>query len=412
MLVVAIVINRLTSKLKNETALAQINERRARQLQELAIALANTASASEVCKIGQEALNSAFAGPNIIALTNDSGALIITPDLSPMMIDGLRCCINENAILGAGTMRWPDLEAWYIPLGESDTVCGAVCINRVNGKNEMERDHARALCSLLAQVLWRLRLTVSMQAAQNEAQKQQLQAIFLSAISHDLRTPLAVVVGAASSLQTQRDKLSLNEQDQLLCTIIEEANYLTTVTENTLQLVRLSNAVDSIHRDWESMEEIIGAVLARVRRRDSGHRILSKVPENLPLLRLDPVLIAQLISNLLDNALKYSDDKIALSVEIRTNTENQQLQVFVQDRGPGIPENEHLSIFQPYSRLGKHDQSTQRSAGLGLAVCRAIALAHGGDLIVLNRTGGGCNFILSLPIDTDQPFAIQEKPEV
>jgi two-component system sensor histidine kinase KdpD len=329
-----------------------------------------------------------------------------------MMIDGLRCCINENAILGAGTMRWPDLEAWYIPLGESDTVCGAVCINRVNGKNEMERDHARALCSLLAQVLWRLRLTVSMQAAQNEAQKQQLQAIFLSAISHDLRTPLAVVVGAASSLQTQRDKLSLNEQDQLLCTIIEEANYLTTVTENTLQLVRLSNAVDSIHRDWESMEEIIGAVLARVRRRDSGHRILSKVPENLPLLRLDPVLIAQLISNLLDNALKYSDDKIALSVEIRTNTENQQLQVFVQDRGPGIPENEHLSIFQPYSRLGKHDQSTQRSAGLGLAVCRAIALAHGGDLIVLNRTGGGCNFILSLPIDTDQPFAIQEKPEV
>ena len=258
------------------------------------------------------------------------------------------------------------------------------------------REHAQALCTLLAQALWRLRLNAEVLRAHQEAQHQQLQSTFLAAISHDLRTPLAAIVGAASSLQTQRAKLGACEQDRLLGSIVSEAAYLSTVTENTLQLVRLTSPAQALRRDWESLEEIIGAVLARVRQRDPGRRIKSRVPEALPLVKADPVLLAQLIGNLLDNAMKYSDGAIDLTV----NADVHELVVAVKDRGPGIPESEQETLFVPYAR-GDHPGA--RGAGLGLAVCKAIAEAHGGRLTVRRRSGGGSSFSLALPVEAQQP---------
>ncbi len=410
MLVVALVINRLATGLRRETEVAHLNERRARRLQDLAIALANANTAHEVLILAQPALDAEFDGPCLLALNTENGELDTSSNVPTAIVDGLRCCMREARVLGPGTERWPGLDAWYLPLGEKGQICGAVCISSVAADDDNGREHARALCTILAQALWRVRLTSSMLAAQGEAQRQQLQAIFLAAISHDLRTPLAVVVGAASSLQMQREKLDLAEQDRLLASIVSEANYLTTVTENTLQLVRLSHASklisDTSKHDWESMEEIVGAVLARVRERDPGRRIISKVSNNLPLVKVDPVLIAQLLSNLLDNALKYSDDKIDLTVDTVTDGPELQLRLLVEDRGPGIPEEEQLSIFEAYSRLDHNDQASQRGAGLGLAVCRAIALAHEGGLVLHQRAGGGSSFTLSLPVDTVQPQAL------
>jgi two-component system sensor histidine kinase KdpD len=253
---------------------------------------------------------------------------------------------------------------------------------------------------LLAQALWRLRLGRSLQAAQNEAQQQQLQSTFLAAISHDLRTPLAAIVGAASSLQTQRDKLAPAEQDRLLASIAGEAGYLSSVTENTLQLVRLASTHQELRRDWESMEEIVGAVLARVRQRDPARRIRSSVPEGLPLVKADPVLLAQLIANLLENALKYSEAAVELVVQLQGG----EMQVMVKDRGEGIPEAEQDTIFEPYAR---GDRAGPRGAGLGLAVCRAIARAHGGRLALRRRQGGGSSFVLSLPLEA-QPLEEKE----
>ena len=411
MLVVALVINRLATGLRRETETAHQNERRARQLQDLAIALANVDTEQEVLALARRTLDAEFSGPCLVVLKTSGDEPDLHADLPTAVKDGLRCCMKEARVLGPGTGRWPGLDAWYLPLGEPGQICGAVVIPSVATDDDSGREHARALCTILAQALWRLRLTSSVLAAQGEAQRQQLQSIFLAAISHDLRTPLAVVVGAASSLQTQRDKLDLAEQDRLLSSIVSEANYLTTVTENTLQLVRLSHTSSPeklIGHDWESMEEIVGAVLARVRQRDPGRRIMSKVAHKLPLVKVDPVLIAQLLSNLLDNALKYSDDKIDLTVDAVTYGSEQRLQLSVKDRGPGIPEAEQLSIFAAYSRMDHNDQASQRGAGLGLAVCRAIALAHGGSLVLQQRAGGGSSFTLSLPVDPAQPQALGE----
>lgn len=405
LLVVALVINRLASGMRRATELAHLNQQRAHQLQRLLLDLSDAASAREVQALGQRALDAAFSGINVLCLCNADGELEDTAGLATSVRDGLQCCIKEAAALGAGTARWSELDAWYLPLGErrqGRQISGAVCIQTVAFDDDAGRAHAGALCTILAQALWRLRLSAEMLAAQGEAQRQQLQGIFLAAISHDLRTPLAVVVGAASALQLQRDKLSEAQQQRLLTSIVNEAGHLSSLTENTLQLVRLANSTQVLARDWEAMEEIIGAVLARVRLQDTGRRIVSKVPEGLPLVRVDPVLIAQLITNLLDNALKYTDQAIHLVVSLSVVSAQagaQQMLVAVKDRGPGISEQDQAGIFEPYARGDHGDRARQRGSGLGLAVCRAIAQAHGGDLILRRRTGGGSSFTLALPVE-------------
>lgn len=400
MLLVALVISHLAERLRRETEMAKLNFQRASQLQELASNLSVVTTPGEVVSLGQIALESAFEGPCVLALRRSGDELDLPETLSSNDADGMRCCMREMAVLGPGTGRWPGLNAWFLPLGNKPDVSGAVSIQPALASDTAGREHAQALCALLGQALQRLRLTDTMQAAQSEAQRQQLQSTYLAAISHDLRTPLAAVVGAASSLQLQRDKLSVEEQNRLLGSIVSEASYLCTVTENTLQLVRLAKADQEIKRDWESMEEIVGAVLARIRHRDPVHRIKSRVPEGLPLIKADPVLLAQLIGNLLDNALKYSNEVIELTVSVNDH----DLQVAVKDRGKEIPQEKYASIFEPYTR---DDLSGQHGAGLGLALCRAIAASHGGTLTLRRRSGGGNSFTFAMPLDAEQPEGIQ-----
>lgn len=392
MLVVALVISRLAGGLRRETEIARLNERRARQLQALAGGLASATQTRDVLQLGQAALAAAFAGPCQLVLANDHGAPEPGEGLEPLVRDGLRSCMKERAVLGPGTGRWPGLQAWYLPLGDQGEVFGAACVRPALADDEGGREHAQALCALLAQALGRLRLGQAMQAAQSEADRQQLQSTFLAAISHDLRTPLAAIVAAASSLQMQRERLDEAAQAHLLQSIVNEANYLNAMSDNTLQLLRLAQPGQTLQRSWESLEEIVGAVLGRVRQHDPARRIRSRVPEGLPLVRADAVLLSQLLANLLDNALKYSEGEVELTVE----PHDTRLEVCVKDRGPGVAEAEREAIFQPYVR---GDRSGRRGTGLGLAVCRAIAQAHGAQLLLRPRAGGGSSFCLQLSIE-------------
>jgi len=442
MLVLALVIHHLTSGLRRETEIAHLNEQRARQLQNLAVQLAAGNSAEDIADIGQQAFDDSFAGSTLLCLCDASGILQSHGTLPATIRDGMVCCMKEGNVIGAGTNRWSELDAWYLPIGDHHPhgkMLGAVCIQSVAADDSSGRQHAEALCTILAQALLRLRLNASMLSAQRETERQQLQSLFLAAVSHDLRTPLAAVVGAASALQLQRDKLSAPEQERLLDSIINEAGYLSALTENTLQLVRLANTPQSLARDWESMEEIVGGVLARVRQHDSGKRIHSALPKELPLVRVDPVLIAQLLANLLENALKYTDGAIQLEVSIKDsqsidhpdipdspadhsddrdahpqhqndhkNQYQQWMLISVKDRGQGIPANEQLSIFEPYVRGDHTDRGSQRGSGLGLAVCRAIATVHGGHLLLSNRRGGGSAFTLHLPLEAQPSIAAED----
>lgn len=394
MLVVAMVVSHLGTALRRETQTAHLNERRARQLQALATELAAAEWPAEVLALAQRFLADSFPGPCWVALLDLRGEPVLPPERAGLR-EGMLACVREAATLGPGTGRWPGLDAWYLPLGDRERMGGAACVSNVSAADHAGREHAQALCTLAGQALWRLKLTASMRTAQEESQRHRVQSTFLAAVSHDLRTPLAAIVGAASSLQTQRDKLPAAEQERLVGSIVTEARYLATVAENTLQLARLGHA-DAIERDWQSMEEIVGAVLARVRERDPARRIRSSVPAQLPLLQADPVLLAQLLENLLDNALKYSPGAIDLAVTHAGG----EMHVSVEDRGPGVAPGDEQLVFEPYRR---GDHAGQRGAGLGLAVCRAIAHAHGGSLAVHPRAGGGARFVVSLPVAAVQP---------
>lgn len=397
LLAVAIVISRLVAAVRREAESARVSERRARELQELAVELAGAQSSDEVRTSGLAALKRAFQAPVSIGLREASGALDFAEEQAGHRRDGMLCCIREAATLGPGTGRWPQMDAWYIPLGDKGQCVGAACIEDVSSQDLAGREHAEALCTLIGQALWRLQLTASMHAAHQASQWHLLQNTFLAAISHDLRTPLAAIMGAASSLQMQSDKLGPSEREQLVSSILNESEYLSTVAENTLQLVRLDNS-GGLNLDWVAMEEVVGAVLARVRQRDTTRRIKSSVPAALPLIRADAVLIAQLLENLLDNALKYSTDSIDLAV----GQFDGQMRLTVEDRGGGVADGQEQAIFEPYRRS---DRSGKRGAGLGLAVCKAIAAAHGGALSVARRDGGGSSFVAALPIERHQPEA-------
>lgn len=367
MLFVAFMTSRLAAGLQREARAARLSEGRARQLQELAMRLSAAAAMHEVRTIGQAALQAAFG----------TGASLTFAD-------------EGNSVPEAA-------QGICLPLGEQGRVFGMAVIPAAAAQEQEGLEHGRTLAALLAQALWRLELDEAVLAARSEAQRHELLNTFLASISHDLRTPLATILGASSSLQTQRDRLSPELQSRMLGSIATEARYLTVLTENTLQLARLSDPVVELHRDWESVEEIVGAVLARVRPQDSGRRIRSVIPAGLPLLRVDPVLLGQLLINLLDNALKYAEG----SIEIQALYGPGRIDLCVSDCGPGIPVALRESVFRPYSRS---DRSGQRGAGLGLAVCRAIAMAHGGILVVEGREGGGCRFRLSLPVELQQPL--------
>lgn len=395
MLAVALVISHLGAALRRETEAARRNERRARQLQELASELAAATLPAEIHLLAGRHLGRAFAGPCVVALLDARGDLHLQPEQVPLFRDGMQACIREAATLGPGTGRWPGLKAWYLPLRAESHAVGAACVQNVSAYDEGGREHAQAICALAAQALWRLKLSATVREAEEQSQWHRAQSTFLAAISHDFRTPLAAIVGAASALQTQGDRLQPVQQARLVATILTESRHLATLTENTLQLVRLDHAGE-LRMDWESVEEIVGSVLGRVRDRDVAHRIQSRVPAGLPLIKADPVLLAQLLENLLDNALKYSADLIELDVAQRDH----RIQVSVLDRGDGIPAGEELAIFEPYHRS---DRSGQRGAGLGLAVCRAIARAHGGELSLHCRPGGGSTFVLELPVEVPQP---------
>jgi len=395
-LVVALVISRLTAKLRTETRSAQLHASRAHQLQTLAGTLAATTSAEAAVAVARRALDVAFPGRATMVTLGSEGAderEAGTPDNTH---DVLRACMREAATLGPGTGRWPGLNAWYIPLGDASQMQGAVCIEGVQAADVDGLEHAQALCALVAQALHRLKMATHMLAAEAEAQRQQMQGTFLAAISHDLRSPLASIMGAASALQSQSEKLEPAEKERLLASISGEARYLSDVTENTLQFLQLTNASAPQQRTWESMEEIAGAVLARMRQRDPDHRIRASVAKDLPLIQADAVLIAQLLVNLLENALKYSQGAIDLVIRATPT----QLRASVKDRGPSIPGAQYDQIFQPYAR---NDRSGQRGAGLGLALCRAIAQSHHGSLTVKARQAGGNSFTFAMPLSPEQP---------
>jgi len=398
MLGVALLVSWLSGRVRVESRLAAESEQRAHQLSALATELLGATDEAGALAAGERALRSVFE--RVVLVTVDAhGELQPSRGLPRPVLQSLRCSVDEAAVIGPGTGRWPGVEAWVVPLGSRGHVIGAVRLEPAPASDALGREHAVALVSVLAQALWRLRAAEAQLQAQAGLQRQQLQSTFLAAVSHDLRTPLAAIVAAASSLQQQRERLSADEQERMLASIVGQARHLTGITENTLQLVRLASAPPASRLEWQSLEEVVGSAVGLLRGQVCGERIEAHVEAGLPLVRGDATLLAQLVTNLLDNACKYSAGPIQLSACRLKDS----LAVSVKDRGPGITPEDEAHLFEPWFR--GEAKAAGHGAGLGLALCKAIAEAHGGTLVHARRRHGGSRFTLALPLEP-QPQAV------
>ncbi len=303
---------------------------------------------------------------------------------------------RNNQQLGRGTGRYEMFFDVYLPLRARGRAVGAALIKNFEIHELSTRIHLQAICDQFGNALERYRLHRQEINTREHAQAQLVRNNLLAAISHDYRTPLATIMSAASSLDEQTEKLDGAQHHQLARRIFDEAERLNIMTNNILQLARL-DANNRITCDWQSAEEIVGDLTRRWRGRNLERRLQIQCQPALPLLWCDAVLIGQLLENLVDNALKYSP--VDAPVKIQITLQSNYFLFAVSDNGQGIDLRWRDKIFEPFQRGPVTDDGTPIiGAGVGLALCRVIALAHGGELSVDCPAEGGSRFELHLPL--------------
>lgn len=234
-----------------------------------------------------------------------------------------------------------------------------------------------------------------------EVERERLRNALLSSVSHDLRTPLATIAGASSSLQSSWAALPAAARGELLETVNGEAQRLVRLVENLLRMTRLNAGAIALQREWHPVEDVVGSALHVLGPRLGERAVTTDIAE-LPLGHFDAVLVEQALVNLLENAIKYSGPDAP--IEVRARLQGDGICLEVADGGPGLPKQAEPSLFGgPLSTDGG-----ATGTGLGLAICRAVARAHGGHLSAANRLGGGALFSLWLPFAGQQPLLTVE----
>jgi two-component system sensor histidine kinase KdpD len=240
-------------------------------------------------------------------------------------------------------------------------------------------------------------------------ESERLRNSLLSAISHDLRTPLTTIVGFSSMLAQTREGQAVKQPgDELVEAIHEEALRMTGIVTNLLDMARLQAGGLQLNRQWSLLEETVGAALRACRRVLAKHPVQVKLAPDLPLLQLDAVLMERLFSNLFENAAKYTpaDTPLTIGADIIDEDGKPFVRVTVDDTGPGLPVGMEARVFEKFTRGEK--ESAKPGIGLGLAICRAIVEAHGGTIGAMNRVARdghveGARFWFNLPVETPPP---------
>jgi two-component system sensor histidine kinase KdpD len=263
-----------------------------------------------------------------------------------------------------------------------------------------QRQLLQTIASQIALAIERDSLAEQARKVLVQAETERLRSSLLSSVSHDLRTPLAVIAGASSSLLEQAQAIPSHTRQELLQTISDESNRLALLVDNLLHITRIESGAVAVNKQWYPLEEIVGSSLERAKKSLTGRPINTHLPLDLPLVKLDGVLIEQVLINLLENVAKYTP--AGAEVDLAARMDGQSLMVEVADRGPGLDDAERQRVFDKFYR-GSSAGAGQRGAGLGLAICRAVVEVHGGRIWEENRPGGGARFIFSIPQEEAPP---------
>jgi two-component system, OmpR family, sensor histidine kinase KdpD len=420
MLAVGWIVSGLVARQRAAVGQQQLLARRAQQLRALGDALRDTDRPTDSAAALQLALRE-LSGQQVALLcveevvASDVGPEAPSPASAGLLDDGpgaaahwcgepdanqragLWHCMRQRCAFGPGTGRFQSEPDWYLPLRGRQAAWGAAVIVRGDvapARADAWLSQAQALCDQMGLALERAHTQRDALAARQQAQTQALRNTLLAALAHDFRTPLATILGAASSLHDQADRLSPAQAQRHAASIVDEARQLARMTDNTLQLARLDAPDLVLPLQWESAEELVGTALRHARRHPDAARVHARVEPGLPLLRCDALLLVQMLDNLVDNALKYSGADTP--VELLARRVGAEVLLAVRDRGPGVPPGQREHIFGAFQR--GPGAAAGRGAGVGLALCRAIARAHGSELTLRPRGHGGASLECRLPV--------------
>lgn len=308
---------------------------------------------------------------------------------------------------GRGADTLPGVHWLFLPMRTARGVLGVVGLDSDRPGPLLTPDRRRLLDALVDQAalaVERINLARDIDQARLAAETERLRSALLTSISHDLRTPLASILGAATSLKSYRDNLDEKAKADLADVIQEEAERLNRFISNLLDMTRLESGKIMPKGEMIDLSDVVGSALERAEKVIGDHKVRTDLAPELPMLRLDPVLFEQVLFNLVDNAAKYSAP--GTEIGISAQREGGAVVLRVSDQGDGIPEADLERIFDKFYRVHAGDRK-RAGTGLGLAICRGFVEAMGGTIVAGNRKDkAGAVFTVRLPVPTGEPVVV------
>ena len=402
MLVVAVTMANLMTSIRRQIRATGDRERRTALLYAMSRDLSATRGVANMSRVAIKHIVEVFDCQAVVLLPDEAGKLH-RPGEAPVEGSFREADLaiaqsmferGERGGLGSENMRWAP--AMYVPLIHEQQRLGVLVVLPLNRRRLLQPEQYRLLDAFgeqLALALERAGLAVAAEAARVAAETESLRNTLLASISHDLRTPLAAIAGAGSTLAERGSDLGDEMRTSLARSIEAKAVQMSEIVSNVLDLMRFESGQLALRRDGHVLDDLIGAALMRMEERLSDHPVRIDVPNEMPVLFVDGTLIVQLLANIFDNAAKYTPAGAAVHIRARLDTD--RLAVEIDDEGPGFPARDPERLFKKFQR--GHDEGSVAGAGLGLAICRAIVRAHGGQIHATDRPGGGARVEFFLP---------------
>ncbi len=402
MLAVALIIANLVANVRAQTRVAGARERRTSLLYGMSRELTATRSLEDLTRVAVKHVAETFASLVVVLVPDKNGRLQhprgepLPASLRAADLSVAQWVFDHGAPAGLGTDTLPAARAQYLPLKGARRTLGVLAVQPTQRRRLLLPEQRHLLETFAAQItlaLERADLAEEAASARISAETEGLRNTLLASISHDLRTPLSVIAGASSALNDSSITLDPESRRQLTTSIESKAHEMSEIISNVLDLMRFEAGQISLHRDWETIDDLVGAALARLDIHLADHVVEVELPADLPAVYVDAPLVTQVLANLLENAAKYTP--AGTRVIISAGPDVGSLRVFVDDTGPGLPAGDPEQLFAKFQR--GRDESSSGGAGLGLAICRSIVNAHGGTIAAMERPGGGARFVFTLP---------------
>jgi two-component system, OmpR family, sensor histidine kinase KdpD len=402
MLGVAFVIANLMVNVRRQTESAAERERRTALLFALSRELAAAADAITIANVAARHVASSVEGLAIVLLPDERGRLSVEsrsdPNRPEVDVDiANRVFDSDREEVAAGQLP-PGRESLYLRLACGSHTLGVLAVQRSDGARLME-EHRALLDALIGQIslaLERAHLAELAASARAAAERAALRNTLLASISHDLRGPLSAIAGAGSLVAQSGGSLDRHRRKTLGNLIEEKARDMSELLTNVLELMRLETGAGALRAEWQSLDDLAGIAVRNIEHRFGGRRVTTDIPAEFPAVFVDGQLAVQLLTNLLENATKYTPT--GTSIAIRAAVGDGRALLLVEDDGPGFGARNPENLFEKFERGQK--ESSVSGVGLGLAICRAIVHLHGGEIRASNRDTGGARFEFTLPLES------------